>query len=216
MRFAEGLTPLAVEVDRFGHAAALRRARPTAPKRMLPARAILIAAGTQPNTVLAREDGRIAAGRQVFPGNRRSRRPGHARPRLPQAGNRARPDAPRRDGRFISFFGDLHPSFFGNVVKAMGSAKRGYPVVSHIMAARVPTNVAGATLIARCRDELRATVHAVNRLTPTIVEVVMHAPAAARAFRPGQFYRLQNHEMLAPRLKNRPRPHRAGAWKAWP
>ena len=38
------------------------------------------------------------------------------------------------DGRFISFFGDLHPSFFGNVVKAMGSAKRGYPVVSRVLA----------------------------------------------------------------------------------
>ena len=31
------------------------------------------------------------------------------------------------DGRFVSFFGDLHPSFFGNVVKAMGGAKQGYP-----------------------------------------------------------------------------------------
>ena len=45
----------------------------------------------------------------------------------------AKPDAThvlmhRADnGRFISFFGDLHPSFFGNVVKAMGGAKRGYP-----------------------------------------------------------------------------------------
>jgi NAD(P)H-flavin reductase len=47
---------------------------------------------------------------------------------------------------------------------------------------------------------LSARVHAVNRLTPTIVEVVVHAPAAARAFRPGQFYRLQNFEMLAARV----------------
>ena len=31
------------------------------------------------------------------------------------------------DGRAISFFGDLHPSFFGNVVKAMASATQGYP-----------------------------------------------------------------------------------------
>ena len=29
----------------------------------------------------------------------------------------------RDDGRGISFFGDLHPSFAGNVVKAMASAK---------------------------------------------------------------------------------------------
>ena len=39
----------------------------------------------------------------------------------------------RPDGRAISFFGDLHPSFAGNVVKAMASAKQGYPVVSRML-----------------------------------------------------------------------------------
>ena len=38
----------------------------------------------------------------------------------------------------------------------------------------------------------------VDRLTPTIVEVVVRAPAAARRSEPGQFYRLQNFETLAP------------------
>ena len=38
------------------------------------------------------------------------------------------------------------------------------------------------------------------RLTPNIVEVVVRAPMAARAFQPGQFYRLQNYETLAPRV----------------
>ncbi len=105
------------------------------------------------------------------------------------------------NGRFLSFFGDLHPSFFGNVVKAMGSAKRGYPVVSEVLAHSPPaSDKSGAELIAECRDQLAATVHEVNRLTPTIIEVVLRAPAAARAFRPGQFYRLQNYEMHAPRV----------------
>jgi len=44
-------------------------------------------------------------------------------------------------------------------------------------------------------------VHAVHRLTPTIVEVVVRAPAAARAFQPGQFYRLQNFETVAARIE---------------
>ena len=39
---------------------------------------------------------------------------------------------------------------------------------------------------------------AVNRLTPTIVEVVVRAPIAAQQFQPGQFYRLQNFESSAP------------------
>jgi NAD(P)H-flavin reductase len=41
----------------------------------------------------------------------------------------------------------------------------------------------------------------VVRLTPTIVEVIVRAPAAARKFQPGQFYRLQNFETLAPALE---------------
>ena len=66
IRFAEGLTPLAVEVDARGARARPRRCpRSTTTATAcgtstrastLPARTILIAAGTQPNTVLARED----------------------------------------------------------------------------------------------------------------------------------------------------------------
>ena len=48
--------------------------------------------------------------------------------------------------------------------------------------------------------DLRAVVHEVRRLTPTIVEVVLRAPVAARRFEPGQFYRMQNFETLALRV----------------
>jgi NADPH-dependent glutamate synthase beta subunit-like oxidoreductase/NAD(P)H-flavin reductase len=200
VRFAEGLSPVAVEVDRFGHAAALRCTHADGSELVLPARAVIVAAGTQPNTVLAREDGRIeldgkyfqaidSAGNKVTPARALSK-PDRAEVMMHRAPT----------GQFISFFGDLHPSFFGNVVKAMGSAKRGYPVVSAALSARPASAVAPAELIATCRSDLTATVHAVNRLTPTIIEVVLRAPAAARAFRPGQFYRLQNYEMLAARV----------------
>src|SRR5205814_3005112 len=39
-----------------------------------------------------------------------------------------------------------------------------------------------------------------RRLTPTIVEVIVRAKAAARRFQPGQFYRLQNYESLCARV----------------
>ncbi len=42
-------------------------------------------------------------------------------------------------------------------------------------------------------------VEDVVRLTPTIVEVIVKAPAAARHFQPGQFYRLQNYETVGAR-----------------
>src|SRR5258708_8397423 len=47
-------------------------------------------------------------------------------------------------------------------------------------------------------DGLLPVVHAVNRLTPTIVEVVVRAPFASQHFEPGQFFRLQNFEANAP------------------
>jgi NAD(P)H-flavin reductase len=106
----------------------------------------------------------------------------------------------RPDGRAISFFGDLHPSFAGNVVKAMGGAKQGYPVVSRMLAKRAPTAPAPLQLRAKLEDELRPRVERIERLTPTIVEVVVRAPIAARAFKPGQFYRLQNYECHAARI----------------
>jgi len=47
---------------------------------------------------------------------------------------------------------------------------------------------------------LRPTVVRVDRLTPTIIEVIVRAPFAAQRFHPGQFYRLQNYESTAAKL----------------
>jgi NADPH-dependent glutamate synthase beta subunit-like oxidoreductase/NAD(P)H-flavin reductase len=205
--FAESLSPAAVEVDRFGHASGLRvkaksldaDGNAIESEHPLPARAILVAAGTQPNTVAAREDPSHFAldgkyfraidenGQPVKP--ERSAKPSQAHVLL----------AKEPDGRAISFFGDLHPSFFGNVVKAMGSARRGYPVISRALESVAPASALTDDAFFRRLDaDLRATVHEVVRLTPTIVEVVVRAPAAARRFEPGQFYRLQNYEARAP------------------
>jgi NADPH-dependent glutamate synthase beta subunit-like oxidoreductase len=64
VRFVEMLTPKSIEVDEYGHARALALAvkskddegNVTESALTLPARTILVAAGTQPNTVAARED----------------------------------------------------------------------------------------------------------------------------------------------------------------
>ena len=211
IRFSECLSPQSVEVDKHGHAAALnliRRSFDDATGKLtdtddlvrLPAKSILVAAGTQPNTVLGREDpenvlldGRWfqavdETGQPVTPER-------IAKPKAVRVLTSVRPD-----GRGISFFGDLHPSFAGNVVKAMASAKQGYPVVSRLLATKAPADPAPSELTARLNDELRAVVKDVIRLTPTIVEVIVRAPMAARAFQPGEFYRLQNYETLAARV----------------
>ncbi len=209
--FAECLNPSAVRVDASGAAEALALRRQIrgddgqwtdGDEVVLPARAIFIAAGTSPNTVLARED----AAHFKLDGKYFAAVDEQGLPVKPEA-SISKPKAVRvlmsksGDGRFVSYFGDLHPSYFGNVVKALGSAKQGFPVVTNVLRQKAPSpDTSDATFIARLNHDWRATVHAVQRLTPTIVEVTLRAPAAARAFQPGQFYRLQNFEALSRRV----------------
>ncbi|HYI97602.1 MAG TPA: FAD-dependent oxidoreductase, partial [Bryobacteraceae bacterium] len=210
VQFAECLSPESVAVDTYGHAASITfshlnvdpetgKLAPSGRVVTLPARSILVAAGTQPNTVLARED----ADNVVLDGRHFQAVDEDGNPVKPE--RVAKPNevrvltSVRPDGRAISYFGDLHPSFSGNVVKAMGSAKQGYPVVSRILSKVKPAT--REPLADRLNKELRATVHEVVRLTPNIVEVVVKAPRAARAFQPGQFYRLQNFETLAMQIE---------------
>ncbi|MDO8974988.1 FAD-dependent oxidoreductase [Reyranella sp.] len=204
IRFVEGLSPVAVEIDEAGQATALKVAGEQNGAKVeatLPARTILVAAGTQPNTVLAREDATHAfidgkyfraldeAGNPVTP--ERVCKPGDVRVLMYR----------HADDRFMSFFGDLHPSFAGNVVKAMGGAKQGYPVLTRAMTALPPARRTPAEILDEANRSWRARVVRVDRLTPTIIEVIVEAPAAARNFEPGQFYRLQNYEACSLRAE---------------
>jgi NADPH-dependent glutamate synthase beta subunit-like oxidoreductase/NAD(P)H-flavin reductase len=207
--FAEGLSPVAVDVDNYGAVRGIRFTRQSglggeSAEHWLPAHTVFVAAGTQPNTVLAREhpahfalDGKYF---QACDEDGQPLKPQHA---ISKPGRSEVLLARFPDGRFLSFFGDQHPSYFGNVVKALGSARQGHPVVSRVLARRPPaSNAETGPFFAALASELLATVHRVERLTPTIVEVVVRAPLAARKFRPGQFYRLQNFETLSPVVKN--------------
>ncbi len=193
--FAERLSPVAVEIDEAGAAKALRVRDAGGAEHSLPARSILVAAGTVPNTVLAREDADVRLHGRHFQA-------------VDEDGNPAVPETIAKpkaahvlmtvEGETrVSFFGDLHPSYAGNVVSAMASAKQGYPVIGRALAKFAPRSTP-ARIFAQVNDAFRASVVRVERLSPTIVEVAVRAPAAARAFHPGQFYRLQNYESFAP------------------
>lgn len=202
----ENVTPLSVELDDFGHANGLKVSIKTAHPEdkpvitVMPARTIFMAAGTNPNTVLQREDpthfeldGKYFKavnedGVQVTPEPNTSK-PVEVNVLMHKSA----------DNKFVSYFGDLHPSYVGNVVKAMGAAKQGYPVINKVLMQAAPYNKKTPDqFIQKMNQELLATIHKVERLTSNIVEVIVKAPAAARGFQPGQFYRLQNYEMHAP------------------
>jgi NADPH-dependent glutamate synthase beta subunit-like oxidoreductase/NAD(P)H-flavin reductase len=210
----ENMNPVEAIPDEFGHVAAMAFTRADGSRLELPARTVLVAAGTVPNVTYEKEHpGSFSLDnkQKFFQGFKAVRAP---------AGQTSRftlePDpngfftSHATDGKFVTYYGDNHPRYNGNVVKAMASAKDGYPHVVALFADHTAAldpkqqpqrELAWQSLVAKLDDELLAHVERVVRLTPTIVEVIVRAPAAARHFHPGQFYRLQNFERLSPHIR---------------
>jgi NAD(P)H-flavin reductase len=178
----------------------------------VPARTLMVAAGTVPNVMYEREHPgtfNLDADDEFFSTYSLDD---------DMSGRRLVPVAPGEEGfftsyshngRFVTYYGDNHPAFAGNVVKAMASAKQGYRAVLHLLeedlrAARMvgTDDRPWRDLTGRLDDDLRPRVVAVHRLTPTITEVIVRAPRAAANFRPGQFYRLQNYEVDSLRVED--------------
>ena len=113
-----------------------------------------------------------------------------------------------KEGKYISYYGDNHPKYAGNVVKALASAKDGYEKVVEIFEKDTSSlnydhdsvsarELKFRNLISNLDRGLIATVEKVIRLTPSIIEIIIKAPFAVKKFHPGQFYRLQNYETNA-------------------
>jgi NADPH-dependent glutamate synthase beta subunit-like oxidoreductase/NAD(P)H-flavin reductase len=224
---APGMSPVEALADDYGHLCAVRFDRlvprdgkwlRSGEQPVVPLRGLFIAAGTSPNIIYEREHaGSFEKEGKFF--RRFEPRWENSFPTLlpladtpvPKLGKPAPFTSYHLAGKYITFFGDNHPVYAGNVVKAMASAKDGYPYIARLFnkelrtldpAQQASRDKALATLHRRLDRELVATVAEVNRLTPTIVEVVVQAPMQARQFRPGQFYRVQNLETNAPVVEN--------------
>ncbi|HKD19966.1 MAG TPA: FAD-dependent oxidoreductase [Thermoanaerobaculia bacterium] len=207
--FVEALEPEEAVADEHGKLRAVRFLRGGSGESVeLPARTLLVAAGTTPNITYAKErpDTIPLDQKRRFFAPHRAEPDGSGGWRLVPA--TAEDEGAfftgfARGGKFITFFGDNHPVYNGNVVKAMASARNGYRAIARVLDGRGAPLVPDReweTFRARLEDDLTARVVRVERLTPTIVEVVVRAPAAARNFQPGQFFRLQNLEGYAPHI----------------
>lgn len=219
---AEGMSPVEAIPDEHGHLQAMIFDQlqeqdgkwQTQAQLQVDLRSLFVAAGTSPNTIYESEhpdsfemDGKFYQRYEPEWNEKEPKLIVSDDDWLPKVGKPAPLTSYQRNGKFISFYGDNHPVYAGNVVKAMASAKDGYPYVVKLfekeLAALESTEQAQRdnaleTMQAQLDDVLNARIVEIKRLTPTIIEVIVRAPLAAKKFCPGQFYRVQNYEALAP------------------
>jgi NADPH-dependent glutamate synthase beta subunit-like oxidoreductase/NAD(P)H-flavin reductase len=217
--FAECMSPVANLLDEHGHIQTVRCSRmelrdgkwkDTGQIVDFPARTVIVAAGTNPNVVYETEHPgtfKIDERRSCFAMHRVVEQAGDTRQLEPVTdGGTGFFTSYEKSGHFITFYGDAHPVFAGNVVKAMASAIFGYREIARLFEREVvrqdteeqaERENAWVRFAEVLEDGLRAVVVDAIRLGDRIVEVIVRAPFAARNFRPGQFFRVQNYEGTA-------------------
>lgn len=199
VEFIENITPLEAELDNFGHIQALLCENQ---KRFL-CRSLLIAAGTSPNISPVLEDNlNFALEGKYF---------------AQVKGRKFITKIDENSGKMVSFFGDLHQNFEGNVVKAMASAKAGYKEIGMILensdladpasqssassflpqekndySKHSPTN-----FLQKIHTEFQARIEKIERLGDHVLQISVKAPLLAKQTKVGQIFRLQNYHALA-------------------
>jgi NADPH-dependent glutamate synthase beta subunit-like oxidoreductase/NAD(P)H-flavin reductase len=214
--YLEGMEPAAVDLNEHGHAAALvckKRIRnhdnewvTTDETVRLPARSLLVATGTQPNTAYEFEYrgtfNRLNLQYQHYEDENGHLDVAHGVEHCkdPQFGPFT---SYHQHDKRVSLIGDTHPVFHGNVVKAIASGLRTYPKIVDILRAKLnpQASMQEYDKFAAEMDYLfTARITHIERKTANTIELSVQAPLAVRHFHPGQFFRLQNFETLAPHI----------------
>ncbi|MGL9732483.1 MAG: FAD-dependent oxidoreductase [Wolbachia sp.] len=206
--FIENLELIEIVTDKYNHVESIKLIDTKSHKiKSIKARSVLIAVGTEPNTIIATEDKKYFKLRNGYFAHLNLSEEEVDPIFSPKMQNKDRILVYKQGNKAISFFGDLHPSYSGSVVKAMASAKNGYPIISQLLngiiqktnqsvlcAEMTLEHLANEEFFNRIKEQFTAKVIKVQYLTDRVIEIVIKAPLAAKNFKPGQFFRLQNFE----------------------
>jgi NADPH-dependent glutamate synthase beta subunit-like oxidoreductase/NAD(P)H-flavin reductase len=214
--YLEGMEPHAVDLNEYGHTETVickKRIRnqqnewiTTDEMVRLPARSLLVATGTQPNTAYEFEHrgtfNRLNLQYQHYEDHNGELEIAHGVEHCKDPEFGPFTSYHRHDKR-ISLIGDTHPVFHGNVVKAIASGLRTYPKILDILRSKINPHITMSEyhlFAAEMKHLFSASVHHIERKTANTIELSIQAPLAAKHFKSGQFFRLQNFETLAPHI----------------
>ncbi|MDX2083079.1 MAG: FAD-dependent oxidoreductase [Rickettsiales bacterium] len=203
VEFVENVTPLEIEIDEFAHIKNLKCDQ----DKSFKCASLLIAAGTSPNLAPVFEDGLDFEVKEKYfaeiDQNHHHYSISHsARPKDFSIITKI-DDSTKKA---VSFFGDLHPNFEGNVVKAMASAKIGHREITKILNNLTTENHNLSKSIEQFRqkinDEFLVRIEKVEKLSNHVFEVFIKAPLLAKQTEVGHIFRLQNYHALAPKISD--------------
>ncbi|AFC70595.1 FAD-dependent oxidoreductase [Rickettsia australis] len=105
------------------------------------------------------------------------------------------------DENKYSYFGDCNPKYSGSVVKALASSKEGYDAINKRLINNNPSFKGSyKDFITQLDYLLTSRVNKINILDDKAFELIIHSPLAAKNFKFGQFFRLQNYSEDASKL----------------
>lgn len=196
IEFIENATPIEAVDDGFGQIKSLRVLIDNK-ETEIPAKALFLAAGTTPNKAPFYEDKL----KFELDGNTfqiidllGEKLPAIASPKGEGIGFIC---AKNDQGKSVSFFGDLHPSFNGSVVKAMASAKNGYPIITKSLQGLDKTRISYEDFLRDISHDFEVKIKEINILSDYFIELVVHSPLLAKKTKLGHIFRLHNYHSLA-------------------
>ncbi len=200
VNFIENVQPTEILLDEFNHACGVK----CTDGKIFAAKSILIAAGTTPNISPVIEDqldfklsGKYFEevdinGKKIISGN--SAKPNNFNI-LTKIDDR---------NRAVSFFGDLHPNFEGNVVKAMASAKFGHKQITAILQSindeENINDAENSNFLQKINSEFLVRIKEIIRISDNVFEIIVKAPLLAKHAQIGQIFRLQNYHAFAKKI----------------
>lgn len=215
--YLEALEPFETNLDQYGHCQALtfhRRIKNAAGEweatdqiMALPARSIFIATGTKPNIAYEFEHrGTFARNGAVYQHYENvddelvvAHGVSHCKD------NAFGPfTSYKKNDQRVSLIGDTHPVFHGNVVKAIASGMRAWPKIIDVLKHKMhqPGDETEYQQFATKMNHLfSAKIKSIQSLAPNVTELIIQAPLAAKKFRPGHFFRLQNFSAYAKKVE---------------
>lgn len=214
--YMEALEPASIDLNQYGHVETLichRRLlnednvwQATKDEIRIPARSIFAATGTQPNVAYAFEhQGTFIRQRYQYTHYEDI----NGELEIPQGVTHCKdpnfgPFTSYRKKHYrVSLVGDTHPVFHGSVVKAIASGLRTYPKIVAVLKDKLGEHGSDQEYQAfakQMREAFESRIVNVERRTSNVVELTIKSPIAAKHFKPGQFYRLQNYETLSANL----------------